>query len=348
MTEQGIVDLRSDTVTRPDAGMRRAMAEAEVGDDVYGEDPSINELEGYVADLFGHPAAMFVPTGTMGNQTAVRLLCPAGDELICDADAHIVSYEGGGAAQHGGLQTRTLVADRGLLTPQQLEPQLRFDGYHTVPTRAVAVEQTHNRGGGAIYPIALLKELRALTSSYSILLHCDGARIWNAHVGTGVPLSEYGALFDTLSVCLSKGLGAPVGSVVVMADAEMAREAREIRHRLGGAMRQAGVLAAAGLYALRNNVARLAEDHARAQRLATALADVHHGLVDPATVETNIVPLDLTVTTLDSATLAARCRANGVLVSAVGPRRVRLVTHLDVDDAAIDRALEVIRTALTA
>jgi threonine aldolase len=315
---------------------------------VYGEDPSINALEEYVADLFGHPAAMFVPTGTMGNQTAIRLLCPAADELICDADAHLVSYEGGGAAQHGGLQTRTLVADRGLLSAQQLEPQLRFEGYHTVPTRAVAVEQTHNRGGGAVYPLALLKELRALTSSYSILLHCDGARIWNAHVASGVPLSEYGALFETLSVCLSKGLGAPVGSVIVMADAGMAHDAREIRHRLGGAMRQAGVLAAAGLHALRHNMARLADDHARAQRLATALADVCDGLVDPSAVETNIVPLDLTVTTLDSATLAAQCRANGVLVSAVGPRRVRLVTHLDVDDAGVERALEVLRPALSA
>jgi len=341
-----LVDLRSDTVTRPDPAMRRAMAEAEVGDDVYGEDPSINALEEHVAQMFGHPAAMFVPTGTMGNQTAIRLLCPAGDELICDADAHIVSYEGGGAAQHGGLQTRTLVAERGLLTAEQLEPQLRFEGYHTVPTRALAVEQTHNRGGGAVYPLALLKEIRALTSSYGISLHCDGARIWNAKVASGVPFSEYGAIFDTLSVCLSKGLGAPVGSVVVMADEGMADAARDIRHQLGGAMRQAGVLAAAGQYALTHNIERLAEDHERAQTLATALAEVRPGLVDPKAVETNIVPLDLTVTSLDSATLAAHCRASGVLVSAVGPRRVRLVTHLDVDDEGIARALDVLRPVL--
>jgi threonine aldolase len=341
-----LVDLRSDTVTRPDTAMRRAMAEAEVGDDVYGEDPSINALEAHVAQMFGHAAAMFVPTGTMGNQIAIRLLCPAGDELICDADAHIVSYEGGAAAQHGGLQTRTLVAERGLLTPEQIEPQLRFDGYHTVPTRAVAVEQTHNRGGGAVYPLARLKEIRALTSSYNISLHCDGARIWNAQVASGVPYTEYGAIFDTLSVCLSKGLGAPVGSVVVMADESMAVAARDIRHKLGGAMRQAGVLAAAGLYALTHNIERLADDHARAQRLATALADVHPGLVEAEAVETNIVPLDLTVTQLDSATLAAHCRASGVLISAVGPRRVRLVTHLDVDDTGIARALDVLRPAL--
>jgi threonine aldolase len=292
---------------------------------------------------------MFVPSGVMGNQIAMRLVCPPAEELICDADAHIVTYEGGGAAQHGGIQTRTIVAARGLLSAEAVEPQLRLDGaaYHTVPTRAVAVEQTHNRGGGAVYPLPVLKDLRALTSAWGINLHCDGARIWNAHVASGVPLAEYGALFDTVSVCLSKGLGAPVGSVVLMADDAMLGEARALRRRLGGGMRQIGILAAAGRYALAHNIARLAEDHARAQRLAVALAEAVPGLVDPALVETNIVPLDLTVTSLDSATLSAHCRASGVLVSAVGPRRVRLVTHLDVDDAGIERALEVLRPALS-
>jgi threonine aldolase len=342
-----LVDLRSDTVTRPSEDMRRAMAAAEVGDDVYGEDPAVNALEEQVAALFGHPAALFVPSGTMGNQIALRLIVPAADELVCDADAHVVSYEAGGLAQHGGIQTRTIVAPRGLLTPEMVEPQLRFDGYHVVPTRAVAVEQTHNRGGGAVYPLPVLKELRALTTASRLALHCDGARIWNAHVASGVPLGEYGALFDTLSVCLSKGLGAPVGSVVVMSDPELVAPARAIRRRLGGAMRQAGVLAAAGSYALAHNIERLAEDHARARRMADALADAVPGLVDPALVETNIVPLDLTVTELDAARLAAQCRADGVLVSVVGPRRVRLVTHLDLDDAAIDRALSVVARVLT-
>jgi threonine aldolase len=326
--------------------MRRAMADADVGDDVYGEDPTVLALEHEVAALFGCAAALFVPSGTMGNQIALRLVCPPADEIICDADAHVVSYEGGGAAQHGGIQTRTIVAVRGLLSRDAVEPQIRLEGYHTVPTRAVAVEQTHNRGGGAIYPLDLLKDLRALATAYGIALHCDGARIWNAHVAAGVPLLEYGALFDTLSVCLSKGLGAPVGSVVVMKDDSMLTEARAVRRRLGGGMRQAGVLAAAGLYALRANMARLAEDHARALRLATALGDVNDGLVDPADVQTNIVPLDLTATDLDSATLAAHARAEGVLVSAVGPRRVRLVTHLDVDDAGVARAIEVLRPVL--
>jgi threonine aldolase len=343
-----LVDLRSDTVTRPDAGMRQAMAAADVGDDVYGEDPTINALEERVAAMFGHAAALLVPSGTMGNQIALRLVCPAADELICDADAHIVTYEGGGAAQHGGIQTRTMVVDRGLLTADLVEPQLRVEGYHAVPTRAVAVEQTHNRGGGAIYPLATLKDLRALTSSHRAALHCDGARIWNAHVAAKVPLTDYGALFDTLSVCLSKGLGAPVGSLVVMSDEAMVAEARAIRRRLGGGMRQAGILAAAGLYALEHNLAGLADDHARARRLADGLVDLRPGLVDPAKVETNIVPLDLTVTSLDSATLTAQCRADGVLVSAVGPRRVRLVTHLDVDDDGVDRALKVLRSVLAA
>jgi threonine aldolase len=340
-----LVDLRSDTVTRPSEGVRRAMAAADVGDDVYGEDPAVNALEEQVAELFGHPAALFVPSGTMGNQIAVRLLVPAADELVCDADAHVVSYEAGGLAQLGGIQTRTIVAPRGQLTADMVEPQLRYDGYHVVPTRAVAVEQTHNRGGGAVYPLTVLKGLRALTTASRIALHCDGARIWNAHIASGVPLGEYGALFDTLSVCLSKGLGAPVGSVVVLRDPELVAPARAIRRRLGGAMRQAGVLAAAGSYALAHHVERLAEDHARAQRLAAALADAVPGLVDPAAVETNIVPLALTVTELDAARLAAQCRADGVLVSVVAPRRVRLVTHLDLDDAAIDRALDVVRRA---
>jgi threonine aldolase len=341
-----LVDLRSDTVTRPSPEMRQAMAAADVGDDVYGEDPTVNRLEEQVAAMFGLPAALFVPSGTMGNQIAIRLVCPAADELICDADAHIVSYEGGGAAQHGGIQTRTLVAHRGLLTTEDVEPQLRFPGYHTVPTRAVAVEQTHNRGGGAVYSLASLKELRALTTSYGIAFHCDGARIWNAHVASGVGFAEYGALFDTMSVCLSKALGAPVGSVVLMADPEMVEPARAIRRRLGGGMRQAGVLAAAGAYALEHNIDRLADDHRRARRLAEAVAETAPGVARPDDVETNIVPIDLSQTGTDAAAVAAACRAEGVLVSVVGPRRVRLVTHLDVDDAGVERAVTAVCRAV--
>ena len=340
------VDLRSDTVTRPTPEMREVMARADVGDDVYGEDPSINALEADVAAMFGHGAALFVPSGTMGNLIALRLLCGEGDELICDADAHIVSYEAGAAAAHGGIQTRTPIVARGLLSVDVVAPQIRSAGYHAVPTTAIAVEQTHNRGGGAVYPLATLKELRALVDDRGLTLHCDGARIWNAHVATGVALAEYGALFDTMSVCLSKGLGAPVGSLVLMRDATRADRAREIRHRLGGAMRQAGILAAAGRYAVAHHVERLADDHGRAKRLAEGIAEVAPAVTDPANTETNIVLLDLTTTRLDSAALAASCSSSGVLVSVLGPRSVRLVTHLDVEDAGIDRALAALRGAL--
>jgi threonine aldolase len=327
--------------------MREAMANADVGDDVYGEDPSINALEAQVADTFGLGAAMFVPSGTMGNLVSLRLICSPGEEVLSDADAHIVNYEAGALAAYGGIQSRTMVADRGLLSAAMLEPQLRSPGYHTVTTTAVAVEQTHNRGGGSVYPLDELQSLRALTASHPARLHCDGARIWNAHVATGVDLQQYGALFDTMSVCLSKGLGAPVGSLVVMKDAAMAEAARDIRHRLGGAMRQAGVLAAAGRYALQHHIDRLAEDHEHARRLATGIADAVPSAVDPAGVETNIVVVDLADTKPDAAAVVADCADEGVLFAAIAPRRIRLVTHLDVDRDGIDRAVDVIRRALT-
>lgn len=263
----------------------------------------------------------------MGNQIALRLVVPPAQELLCDADAHVVTYEHGGAAQHGGISSRT--APGGLLSAEVVEPYLRPDGWGTVATHAVSVEQTHNRGGGLVHPLADLAGLRALTTAYGMALHCDGARIWNAAVATGTPLVAYGALFDTLSVCLSKGLGAPVGSLVVT-DAARAAEARVLRKRLGGGMRQAGILAAAGTYALHHHVERLAEDHRRASQIADALG------VGP--VQTNIVPVEVP----DARALAAAALEQGVLVSVVGPRRIRLVTHLDVDDAGARTAADVV------
>ena len=325
------VDLRSDTLTRPTEAMRAAMAAAEVGDDVYGEDPSVNRLEEQVAGLFGHEAAVFVPSGTMGNQICLRLVVPPAGELLCDADAHVVTYEHGGAAQHGGIQSRTVPG--GPMTAAGVEPYLRPAGWGTVHTSAVSVEQTHNRGGGAVHPLATLQALRELTASHAMALHCDGARIFNACVASGTPPAEYGRLFDTLSICLSKGLGAPVGSLVVT-DAARAAEARVLRKRLGGGMRQAGVLAAAGSYALDHHVERLAEDHRRAALIADELG------VGP--VETNLVPVDLSGTDWDGPRLAAAAREQGVLLSVVGPRRVRLVTHLDVDDAGAKTAAQVV------
>lgn len=337
-----MIDLRSDTVTRPTAGMREAMAVAEVGDDVYGEDPTVNALEAEVAALFGHEAALFCPTGTMANQISLQLLVPPGGELLSDADAHVVTYEIGAAAVYGGISSRTWPAVGAAVDPDVVAGMIRPDGYFAVPTRAIAVEQTHNRGGGGVIPLAALRELRRVADGAQVAVHCDGARIWHAHIADGVPLATYGVLFDTLSVCLSKGLGAPVGSLVV-GSADKIERARFIRKRMGGGMRQAGILAAAGRYALANQVQRLAEDHVRATRLADAVAPFG---VLAAEVRTNLVPLDLTKTPMDAHTFAAAARAEGVLVSVLGPRTARLVTHLGVDDAAISRAIDVLTRVL--
>jgi threonine aldolase len=337
------VDLRSDTVTRPTAAMREAMASAEVGDDVYGEDPTINALEREVAARFGHEAALLTPSGTMANQIAVQLVARRATELLCDADAHVVTYESGAAAAYGGVSSRTWPAVGGDVDVDTVAAMIRPDGYHAVPTTAIAIEQTHNRSGGTVIPLATIQGLRRVADEAGLLLHCDGARIWHAHVADGVPLHEYGRLFDTVSVCLSKGLGAPVGSLVI-SSADRIEKAREIRARMGGGMRQAGILAAAGRYALEHHIDRLAGDHARAARLAAALAPF--GVVDAATVRTNIVKLDLTKAALDAAALAEAAKPLGVLISVLGPRFVRLVTHLDVDDPRIERAIEVLSAIL--
>ena len=334
-----LVDLRSDTVTRPSPAMREAMASAEVGDDVFGDDPTVQALEAHVAALFGHEASLFAPSGSMANQIALQLLVPPAGELLAGADAHVVTYEMGAAAAVGGISTRTWPSVGANLDVAQIASMIRPAGFPSVPTRALAVEQTHNLGGGSVVPLATLRDLRALSGKSDISLHCDGARIWHAHVADGVSLASYGALFDTLSVCLSKGLGAPVGSLIVGSAARIA-QARIIRKRMGGGMRQVGILAAAGLYALTNNVSRLAEDHARARRLAEALAP--YGVVDPAQVRTNLVPVDLAKSRLDAPTLAARAAEQGVLIAAMLPGLARLVTHLDVDDDGVDRASTVL------
>jgi threonine aldolase len=331
-TISGAVDLRSDTLTRPTPAMRRAMADAEVGDDVYREDPTVNALEERVAELFGHEAALFVPSGTMGNQIGLRLVCEPGQEVLGDADAHILTYEMGAAAALFGLSSRTVVSVGGRLSAGQLIAQVRPHGdWHLTATAAVAVENTHNRGGGLVQPLAELEQLFAWSRGAGVNVHLDGARIWNAHVASGVPLSTYGQLADTASVCLSKGLGAPIGSVLV-AGAERIATGRLWRKRLGGGMRQVGVLAAAGLYALDHHVERLAEDHEHARLLAERLG------VDPAGVETNMVVVD----DVPAPAVAEAAKAQGVLVGQVSDRRIRLVTHLDVDRAGIDRAAEVI------
>jgi threonine aldolase len=327
-----LVDLRSDTVTRPTPGMRRAMADAEVGDDVYGEDPSVNALEERVAALFGHEAALFVPSGTMGNQIGMRLVCEPGQEVLCDADAHVVTYEMGAAAAIFGISTRTVVSDGGRLDADQLIAQVRpKTDWHLTGTAAIAVENTHNRGGGLVQPLEELQKLRDRTREAGVAVHLDGARIWNAHVASGVDLATYGGLADTASVCFSKGLGTPVGSVLV-SSAERIAAARLWRKRLGGGMRQVGVLAAACSYALDHNLGRLAEDHEHAQLLAKRLG------VDPASVQTNIVILD----GVNAPVVAEGAKAQGVLVSQVSPRRIRLVTNLGVDRNGAERAADVL------
>jgi len=338
-----VVDFRSDTLTKPTAGMRAAMASAEVGDDVFDEDPTIHALQAEVAALFGHEAALFCPSGTMANQIALQLAVPRGDELLCDAAAHVVTDEIGAAAAIGGVSTRTWPTVGGFLDLGVIASMIRPEGFVAVPTRGIAVEQTHNRAGGTVVPLPALQSLRTLADGHGIHLHCDGARIWHAHVADGVPLLTYGRIFDTLSVCLSKGLGAPVGSLVV-GSAERITVARKLRKRLGGGMRQAGILAAAGRYALEHHVTRLAEDHTRAHHLAASLSP--SGVVDPARIRTNIVPLDLTDAPLDGPRFAAAAREQGILVSVLGPRLVRLVTHLDQTDDGIDHAAKILPTLL--
>ncbi len=320
-----MIDLRSDTLTRPTEAMRAAMANAEVGDDVYGEDPTVRRLEEQVAGLFGHEAALFTPTGSMANVLAVRSLVGPGQEVLCEASAHIARAELGAHAAYTGLTMRTWFHARGQIDQSMIETMFAPDmGPFFVPTAAISVENTHNFAGGAVLPLADLVDLRDFATGVGVRLHMDGARIWNAHVATGVPLAEYGAIADVLAVCLSKGLGAPVGSLLV-GTADTVAEARVWRKRMGGGMRQVGILAAAGLHALEHHVERLAEDHTHARLLAEACG------VDPASVDTNIV----VVPRHDAADFVAAARDAGVAVATVGPRTVRLVTHLDVtrDDA---------------
>ena len=288
MTDR-VVDLRSDTITQPVVAMRMAMASAEVGDDVYGEDPTVLALEDRVADLLGHESGLFTPSGSMANQLGIRLHVGPGQELITDELAHVLRGEMGAAAIFSGISSRTWSAPRGLLDPAQplrlMQPRA---GTYQVSTAAIVVENTHNFGGGTIQPLDAIRSLRAATEPLGVAMHLDGARLWNAHVATGIELSAYGQQFDTVSVCLSKGLGAPVGSVLAGSRAHI-EEARVWRKRYGGGMRQAGILAAAGLWALDHHVARLADDHRRARTFSETIASRFPDVIDPGHVETNIV-----------------------------------------------------------
>jgi len=339
-----MIDLRSDTVTKPSDQMRARMAAAPVGDDVYGEDPTVNALERAAAGIFGKEAALFVPTGTMANQVSVKTHTVAGDEVIAGVGSHVFLSEGAAAAFISGVSINLIPAERGLVKAADVEAAVRRSDVHHPRTRLVWIENTHNRGGGTVYPVSLVREIAETARAHDLALHMDGARIFNASVASGTPAAEYAACCDTVSFCLSKGLGCPVGSMVV-GSRDFIAEARRWRKALGGGMRQAGIIAAAGLWALEHNIERLAEDHANAAFIARKIAG--HPLVDidPDQVQTNIVmvSLDSNVAPCD---FAARAREAGVLVLPFGAQRVRLVTHLDIsrDDAAAaaDIILEVL------
>jgi threonine aldolase len=342
------IDLRSDTVTQPSDGMRAAIASAPVGDDVYGDDPTVNSLEERVAGLFGKEAGLFCPTGSLANQLAIRTLVKPGEELLVETRSHIVRAELGASATFSGITTRTWPSKDGLLVADDaLAIAHENAGPYLVSTAAIAVENTHNFGGGTVQPIAEIEKLSSQARARGITMHLDGARIWNAHVASGTSFLEFGKHFDTISVCLSKGLGAPVGSVMLSTKARVT-EARIWRKRYGAGMRQVGVLAAAGHYALDKNIDRLAEDHARAKKIAVALHAVDSSLVDPAKVETNIVGLELSKVGITAADLAARCKEAGLWISALGPHYARLVTHLDFTDVQCDEAIEILKRALVA
>jgi len=340
------IDLRSDTVTKPSDAMRAAMASAEVGDDVYGDDPTVNSLEERVAAMFGQEAGIFCPTGSLANQLAIRTLVKPGEELLVETRSHIVRAELGAAATFSGITTRTWPStDRLLKADDALAIAHENAGPYLVSTKAIAVENTHNFGGGTVQPIDEIAKLSSAAHARGIAMHLDGARIWNAHVASGVSCAEYGKHFDTISVCLSKGLGAPIGSVM-LSTKERVAEARIWRKRYGAGMRQVGIIAAAAHYALDHNIDRLAEDHARAKKIATALSAIDSSLVDPSKVHTNIVGLELSKIGITAAELTARCKDAGLWISALGPHYARLVTHLDFDDAQCDQAIEILKRAL--
>lgn len=337
-TTSQIIDLRSDTVTKPSPAMRQAMAEAEVGDDVYAEDPTVNALEEKVAALFGHEAGLFCPTGSLANQLGMRMLVKPGEELACDSIAHVARAELGAAATFSGITFRTWSSPRGLINADQILNFMTPDaGPHLVSTTAIAIENTHNFGGGTIQPIEEIKKLRAALQGSTVSMHLDGARLWNAHVATGTSLKEFGSNFDTVSVCLSKGLGAPIGSVLVSTQ-EHIKNARIWRKRYGGGMRQVGILAAAGIYALDHNLERMKDDHRRAKAIANVVNKVAPEVISADLVDTNIMVFDLSHHRLNASEFSAQASAAGIRIGALGPNMARAITHLDVNDAQCDEA----------
>jgi threonine aldolase len=333
-----IVDLRSDTVTKPTPAMRRAMAEAEVGDDVYGEDPTINKLEQRAAEIFAREAAIFVPTGSMGNSIAIKIHTQPGQEIICEERGHIFNYEMGMLSFFSGCVPRTIFGENGVLTWSEIKKKIAPGIYYRAQTGLISLENTHNMAGGTVYPTAVAEEICDGAHAMGLRVHLDGARIFNASVALGKPVAEITKKFDSVMFCLSKGLGAPVGSLLV-GSKKFIEQARVYRKALGGGMRQAGVLAAAGLIALEEGPKRLHEDHANAKLLAEGLAKLRGIKVDPKKVETNIIVFEISGTGMDSAAFTRKLMEKNVLASGISPTEIRIVTHMDVDRGACERAL---------
>jgi threonine aldolase len=340
-----MIDLRSDTVTKPTPAMRQAMLEAEVGDDVYREDPTVNRLEARAAEIVGKPAALFVPTGTMGNTIAIKLLTEHGQEVICDSRAHLMDYELSMVAWFSGCVLRAIPTERGILSWEEVRRQIRPLSPYSAPTGAICIEQTHNMAGGNVYPMRTVCEICDGAHQRGVRVHMDGARIFNASVALGIPVHEIAAPADTVMFCLSKGLGAPVGSILA-GPADMMAKARLYRKRLGGGMRQAGVLAAAGLVALEESPAKLAIDHANARFLAEGFSRIPGVRIDPAKVDSNVVVFDVSGTGRAPADAAARLKEHGVLMNPINDRELRAVTHYDVDRAQCARAVEAVSEVL--
>lgn len=334
-----VIDFRSDTVTKPGKGMLEAMMQAKVGDDVFGEDPSINVLEQQSALLFGMEAGLFCPSGTMTNQIAIKCHTQPGDEIICDESSHIYQYEGGGIAFNSGASVKLLYGDRGRITAQQIKSAIQPDDVHRAHTRLVSLENTSNRGGGSCYDFQEILAIRTLCNEAGLGFHLDGARLWNALIAKNETPKQYGEVFDSISICFSKSLGCPVGSVL-LGKKDFIKKARRIRKVFGGGMRQAGFLAAAGLYALQNNITRLAEDHLHANWIAAAIEKKEFvKMVLP--VETNIIIFELN-DTISAPEFVAKLKAFDILGYAISPNRVRLVVHLDISAEMTQKTIDTI------
>ena len=341
LSSQLMIDFRSDTVTHPTPGMLDAMMKAKVGDDVFGEDPSVNQLEALSASLFGMEAALFCPSGTMTNQIAIKCHTQPGDEVICERLSHVYQYEGGGIAFNSGASVRLIEGDRGRITADQVKESINPDDVHKPCSTLVSLENTANRGGGSCYNFADIQSIKEVCLQNKLKLHLDGARLYNALVAKNETPLQYGQVFDSISVCLSKGLGTPVGSVLI-GTKELIRKARRVRKIFGGGMRQAGFLAAAGIYALENQVTRLAQDHAHAQQILQELVKKDFtGEILP--VETNIIIFEVKER-FTATELAAKCKEQGILVIAISPSQIRIVVHLDIRPEDVQKTIEVIQS----